>query len=319
MSNNLQKIGFSNVYEFIEAIDAVINILQKERMRIRCIVGGKINSGLVELHVPKNLVIIGDLHGDLRSLQRILQDIDYEHFLSNHSNKLIFLGDYIDRGAHSIGVLYTICYLKQNYPDSVILMRGNHEAYMEFPFSSYDLSLKITEYFGDNYEKAINGKISALFQLLYLVTIIQNKLLLVHGGLPTEIENRYFKKLVETAQDNTDKKILEELLWNDPHTIQNGKNWEKSRRAYGRHFGANITKEWLAMSRTKVIVRGHEPCHGFKIDHDDRVLTLFSCKEAYPKFEAAHIFISKKQLESIHNAMDLAQYVRKLNSCIKNI
>jgi len=66
MSNNLQKIGFSNVYEFIEAIDAVINILQKERMRIRCITGGKINSGLVELDVPNNLAIIGDLHGDLR-------------------------------------------------------------------------------------------------------------------------------------------------------------------------------------------------------------------------------------------------------------
>ena len=47
----------------------------------RCIVGGKINSGLVELVVPKNLVIIGDLHGDLRSLQHMLQEIDYEYFL----------------------------------------------------------------------------------------------------------------------------------------------------------------------------------------------------------------------------------------------
>lgn len=319
MNNNLQKFVFSNVYEFIEAIDAVINILQKERMKIRCIVGGKINSGLVELDVPKNLVIIGDLHGDLLSLQHILQEIDYEYFLSNHNNKLIFLGDYVDRGTHSIDVLYTICYLKRNYPDSVILMRGNHEAHMEFPFSSYDLSLKIAKYFGNNYEKHIHDKISALFHLLYLVTIIQNKLLLVHGGLPTEIENKDFKKLIETAQDNTHKKILEELLWNDPHMIQNEKNLEKSRRVYGRHFGVNITKKWLAMSRTKVIVRGHEPCHGFKIDHDDRVLTLFSCKEAYPNFEAAHIFISKKQLESIHNAMNLAHYVRKLNSCIKNI
>jgi len=313
MSNNLQKFVCSNVYEFIEVIDAVINILQKERNMTRCIVGGKINSRLVELVVPKNLVIIGDLHGDLRSLQHILQEIDYEHFLSNHKNKLIFLGDYVDRGTSSIGVLYTICYLKQNYPNSVILMRGNHEAHMEFPFSSYDLPLKIVEYFGEMYEKVINDKIDTLFQLLYLVTIIQNKLLLVHGGLPTELENKDFRKLIETAQSpNTDKKILEELLWNDPRIIQNDENWEKSRRAYGRHFGINITKKWLTMTRTKIIVRGHEPCHGFKIEHGNSVLTLFSCKEAYPKFEAAYIFISDVQLPSVENATDLIPYIKKL-------
>src|SRR6478672_5713344 len=106
MNNNLQKLAFSNVYEFVKVIDAVIDILQKERRMTMCVVGGKINSGLVELDIPKNLVIIGDLHGDLQSLQRILQEIDYDHFLSNHNNKLIFLGDYVDRGTHSIGVLY---------------------------------------------------------------------------------------------------------------------------------------------------------------------------------------------------------------------
>lgn len=311
MNNNLQKLAFSNVYEFVEVIDAVIDILQKERRMTMC-VGGKINSGLVELDIPKNLVIIGDLHGDLQSLQRILQEIDYDHFLSNHNNKLIFLGDYVDRGTNSIGVLYTICYLKQKYPNSVVLMRGNHEAYTEFPFLSHDLPLKIVEYFGVNYEKAISHKISTLFQLLYLVTIIQNKLFLVHGGLPTEIENKDFKKLIETAQSDNTHKILEELLWNDPHIIQNEDNWEKSRRRYGRHFGANITKEWLEMSGTRVIVRGHEPCHGFKIDHDDKILTLFSCKEAYPKFEAAYIFMSGAQLHLVENATKIIDYVKKL-------
>ena len=313
MSNNLQKFVFSNVYEFIEVIDTVINILQKERNMTRCIVGGKINSGLVELIMPKNLVIIGDLHGDLRSLQHILQEIDYERFLSNHKNKLIFLGDYVDRGTHSIGVLYTICYLKQNYPNSVILMRGNHEAHMEFPFSSYDLPLKIVEYFGVGYENMINDKISTLFRLLYLITIIQNKLLLTHGGLPTETECKDLKKLFVAVQPvNVRKQILEELLRNDPRILQNGGNWEKSRRMYGRHFGTNITKKWLTASGTKIIVRGHEPCHGFKIDHDDKVLTLFSCKEAYPKFEAAYIFISDVQLHLVENATDLIRYVKKI-------
>ena len=313
MNNNLQKLDFPDVYEFIEAIDSVVNILQKEQRVTKHIVGGKINSGLIELDMPKNLVIVADLHGDLRSIQRILKEVDYENFLSNHNNKLIFLGDYVDRGNHSIGVLYTVCYLKWKYPNSVILMRGNHEAHMEFPFLSHDLPLKIIEYFGSDYEEIIHNKISTLFQSLYLVTIIKNKLLLMHGGLPTEVEYDNFKKSIETTQlDNTYKKILEELLWNDPRPIQNGENWEKSRRMYGKHFGINITKKWLTMSRTNVIVRGHEPCHGFKIDHDDKVLTLFSCKEPYPSFNAGYLFITKNQLQSIHNARDLVKYVRKI-------
>lgn len=320
MNTNLQKFYSPDIYEFTEVIDSVISILQKEIRNTRHISGGKINSGLIELDMPENLVIIGDLHGDLQSLQHILSEIDYENFLSNHNNKLIFLGDYIDRGSHSIGVLYTVCYLKQKYPDSVILMRGNHEAHMEFPFQAYDLPLKIIEHFGDDYEKTILNKISILFQSLYLVTIIQNKLLLVHGGLPTEMEYKNFKKLIKTGQlDNVNKKILEELLWNDPRIIQDGGDWEKSRRSYGKHFGTNITKKWLATSKTDVIIRGHEPCNGFKIDHDDKVLTLFSCKEAYPKFEAAYILISQKQLKTIHNAMDLIPFVRRLDRCVKNV
>ncbi len=314
MNNNLQRLGSTNVYAFAKIIDSTVNILQEEKKRGR-IIGGKIYLGLIELDAPQNLVIVGDLHGDLRTFESILQEIDYENFLSNYKNKIIFLGDYVDRGSDSIGVLYTICYLKQKYPSSVILMRGNHEAHAEFPFLSHDLPLKIRECFGENYEKVIHAKISSLFELLYLVTIVQGKLLLVHGGFPTEIGNKDFKKLIETAQlDRAHNRTLEELLWNDPRAnIQNMRDWEISRRAYGRHFGANISKEWLTVTETKVIVRGHEPCHGFKIDHDNRVLTLFSCKETYPKFEAAYIFISKKQLESIHSAMDLVCYVRKLD------
>src|SRR5438445_1630267 len=185
MSNNLQRLAFTDVYEFIEVVGTVINILQKERERGH-IIGGKINSGLIELDVPKNLVIVGDLHGDLQTFQSILQKIDYENFLSNYNNKLIFLGDYVDRGSNSIGVLYTICYLKQKFPNSVILMRGNHEAPAEFPFSSHDLPLKLTQQYGQKMAKSIYGnKIIPLFRLLSLIVRIPKQLLIVHGGLPT--------------------------------------------------------------------------------------------------------------------------------------
>ena len=79
--------------------------LQRER---HAIAGGHVNAGMLDLRIPEKLVLIGDVHGDLKSLFKILDDIDFEEFLMNANNKIIFLGDYVDRGNDSIGVLYMI-------------------------------------------------------------------------------------------------------------------------------------------------------------------------------------------------------------------
>src|SRR5690349_5960995 len=102
-----------------------------ERRRGR-IAGGKVTGGLVEICDLENLAIISDLHGDSRTFFNMLGEIKYEQFLANPRNKMVFLGDYVDRGPNAIDILYSICYLKYTYPDSVILMRGNHEAPIEF-------------------------------------------------------------------------------------------------------------------------------------------------------------------------------------------
>lgn len=173
--------------DFVQVIQAASNVLETERQTGH-ITGGKILGGVAELRTPENLVIIGDIHGDFKSLFTVLQHIAFEEFLLNPYNKIIFLGDYVDRGSDSVGVLYSICYLKQKFPNSIVLMRGNHEAPLEFPFSSHDLPFKIIENYGENLGKWIyNKKILTFFRLLILTTVIKNQLLIVHGGLPTEV------------------------------------------------------------------------------------------------------------------------------------
>ena len=146
-----------NINDFIQTIDDAIKTLENER-QTGSMIGGKVNGGLIQLQIPGKIVIIGDIHGDLKSFFKILCNIDFEEFLADPNNKVIFLGDYIDRGSSSIEVLYSICYLKQKYPNSVILMRGNHEAPIEFPFSSHDLPHKIIEYYGECWGKLIYTK-----------------------------------------------------------------------------------------------------------------------------------------------------------------
>jgi hypothetical protein len=299
-----------------EIIENATSTIQNERQNGR-IKGGKVNSSAVELDsIPKELVLVGDIHGDLQSLLWILKEIDFEKSLTNPANKLIFLGDYIDRGTNSIGVLYVVCYLKQKFPSSVVLMRGNHEAPMEFPFSSHDLPVKLTQMYGHEMAKFIYGNnIIPLFQLLSLIVLIPNQLLIVHGGLPTgdDLIKLLPRNQPGAAIQGQLLNSMEEILWSDPmEHIGKGLDWEYSRRGYGKHFGIAVTKKWLSASGGKLVVRGHEPCEGFKVNHQGLVLTLFSCKEAYPGFQAAYIKITKDQLLNLHNAADFVPYINKI-------
>jgi hypothetical protein len=299
--------------DFIGVIDKAIAVTEAQRRR-RTMSGGQVDADMLQLAVPEKLVLIGDVHGDLKTLFEILDAIEFEEFLTNPNNKIIFLGDYVDRGNDSIGVLYTVCYLKQKYPDSVVLMRGNHEAPIEFPFSSHDLPYRILQHYGDYVGRMIyQKKILKFFSLLTLATIVENRLLLVHGGLPTRDTNFItdFRKLIATAQDtHIHNSVMEEILWNDPLLGASGqKEWAYSKRGFGRLFGPEISKKWLIMSETRVVVRGHQPCQGFKIDHDGMVMTLFSCKEPYPKFRAGYLVIAAPQLLSIRTGTELSTHV----------
>lgn len=304
--------AWAGASDFIQKIEQATAVLQAER-QMKGIVGGRVEAGLVEIHELENLAVISDLHGDSYSLFRILDEINYEKFLSRPKNKLVFLGDYVDRGSDSVSVIYAVCHLKHAYPDSVVLMRGNHESPAEFPFPSHDLPYRIRERFG-NSGRDVYGRLLSMFKLLTLATVVPDRLLLVHGGLPTEdavIAN--FHKAIATAQDShVYSRVLEELLWNDPRRLDGAPGWEPSRRGIGRHFGSGITRRWLNATNTKAIVRGHEPCQGFRLDHDDTIMTLFSCREAYPAFKAAYLLLSAIQLHKIGDAKDLVAYVRFL-------
>jgi hypothetical protein len=276
----------------------------------------KKNVPVVELeHIPEKLILVGDIHGDLQSLLWTLNEINFERLLRNPHNKLIFLGDYVDRGSNSIGVLYVVCFLKQKFPDSVILMRGNHEAPMEFPFSSHDLPLELGERYGRKIAQSIYiNNILPLFQSLSLMVLIPKQLLVVHGGLPTDdvLSHSPLKCQAGSAAKNQLISSMEEILWNDPIEHLKGLDWEYSRRGYGKHFGITVTRKWLNATGSKLVIRGHEPCQGFKVNHQGTILTLFSCNESYPSFQAAYLNIAREELRNVDDVSDLVPYINKI-------
>lgn len=68
---------------------------------------------------------IGDVHGCHDLLVALLGKI--RDHAAGRQHRLVFLGDYIDRGPNSAGVVATVMDLKAKDPDHVVCLRGNHE------------------------------------------------------------------------------------------------------------------------------------------------------------------------------------------------
>jgi serine/threonine protein phosphatase 1 len=65
---------------------------------------------------------IGDVHGRLSQLKALIGSLDYDP----KRDRLIFLGDLIDRGEDSPGVVNYVIELQEQSPN-MICLRGNHE------------------------------------------------------------------------------------------------------------------------------------------------------------------------------------------------
>ncbi len=76
-------------------------------------------------------IVIGDIHGCLKTLRQLLE----QKIQAGKEDELYFVGDYIDRGPDSKGVLdYLIGLKKDGY--QTVFIRGNHEEMLIESFSS---------------------------------------------------------------------------------------------------------------------------------------------------------------------------------------
>ena len=292
---------------FDYTFDDCINIINKtmsihENQRFQGFFSdiGMISGNYVNFQLPENLVIVGDIHGDFYTLEKIMERIDFSNYLKNESNLLLFLGDYIDRGKYSLEVLIFLCKLKNSYPNNVFLLRGNHESYNHFPFSSYNFYSELLNKFEKSTDVLYDYYILPFFDSLSLFCEINGFSLLTHGGLPV-IENTDFFKNYKYHLSSilNNKPLLEEILWNDPRDLPFDKPWSFSNRGLGKYFGIGVTNTWLANTGCKFLFRGHEPCMGYKLIHESKVLTIFSSKEPYPKFKSSFLKMSQVEMSEI--------------------
>ena len=286
---------------FLELLEKSASLLRNEKGRMG---GFVVMDRLVKLDPVGEALVIGDLHGDLESLRTILEGSGFiQKMDSSEKAYLIFLGDYGDRGSQSAEVYYVILSLKLAFPKQVILLRGNHEGPKDLIAYPHDLPMQFQKRFPRDWETVYN-KMFSLFDLLYNAVFVEERYLMVHGGLSPEISS-----LDDIAKANGKQGLLEDLLWSDPDEAVQGV--AASARGAGKVFGRKITEQILETINAKLLIRGHEVCaQGFKINHGGRVLTLFSTKGA-PYFNEFGGYLVLQLPQKFESAKQLIPWIRQ--------
>jgi diadenosine tetraphosphatase ApaH/serine/threonine PP2A family protein phosphatase len=141
--------------------------------------------------MEQEIYAIGDIHGNLDLLERLMEKLQPD--LAR--DRLVFMGDYLDRGPRPKGVVDYVLGLKSKAPpEQVVCLKGNHEAMFLNFLQGEDLELflynggitTLRDYWGDGWadlgELVLPPGHRRFFDELKLYYETRDYLF-VHGGL----------------------------------------------------------------------------------------------------------------------------------------
>lgn len=295
---DVESASASEIFNLIKTVNSELDLEKKKGKQDGIVIEG----GLVHIPSSGNLMVVGDIHGDLESLLWILKDSGLLEDMEERRKKVLFLGDYGDRGSKSVEVYVALLRLKMAFPSAVILLRGNHEGPRDLPVVPHDLPYQLRSKFGDQ-GAHIYEELRGFFERLHHAAVVDGRYFFLHGGVPTLV-----KSIDDIVQANLTHPLtthLEEMLWNDP--MEDMKGTAPSPRGLGRLFGEDVTDHFLRLMNVKTLIRAHEPCpNGVSVTHQGMILTVFSRRGSpYGNMHAAYLNLALA--EAALSAYDLAK------------
>lgn len=241
---------------------------------------------LVKATLPAK--IFGDLHGQFRDFLLLLHDFG---FPDEQGPSYIFNGDWVDRGAHQLETVALVFALKVAFPDHVHLVRGNHE------FVSQNVHMGPSGFkaacknkLGDDGD-AVFFAFHAAFEMLPLACLVENQLLVLHGGIGDGEWD--LQELADAHRPIDDDALASNLhlynvVWSDPipETVESSFGVHDSPRDGHRHmvvdFGKDVTQSFCARNNIEMVIRSHQTrvgAEGYEVMHGNRLMRVFSARD----------------------------------------
>jgi protein phosphatase len=253
-----------------------------------------------------DLIVVGDLHGNIDDLLQILGNFGYPP-----ARSYLFLGDYVDRGSNSIEVLLLLYSLKGLFPHQISLLRGNHEC--KSVCNKYGFAEECAAFFET--KEPYKGFCES-FCSMPIAAVINDRIFCVHGGLSPDINSLSDICEIRKPLTNVGISPAEDLLWSDPSNDCDG--FERSeRRRVGFLFNHEVTSNFLSDNGLTKMIRAHEFCEsGLNWTFDD-CLTIFSACDYCAKGNLGAVaVVSQNDTVTIHQFRkcnpELLPYLLKL-------
>lgn len=203
---------------------------------------------LVKLQANGKIVFVGDTHGDRKVSEEII-----DKYLKS-DNKIVFLGDYVDRGYDSHGNVDFLLDVRAKNPKQVYLLQGNHEGYRIKSFHNAD--------FWERLSWDEKNKYADILEALPFAVSVDG-IIAVHGAIP-DVEN-----LGEIDRIKLGESRWRALTWGDYVKVSNGSCC--CRPEFTEEYFERIMKRL----RKKVLIRSHDPSASLSM-YDGKCITLFS-------------------------------------------
>jgi hypothetical protein len=199
-------------------------------------------------------VIAGDTHGDLEATERVI------HKYLKPGSKLVFLGDYVDRGPSSLQNINYLLRQKAEQPDSLYLLMGNHEGHAVSSFQPAD--------FWEGLDVGLRQRYGEVLCRLPLAVSSSNGIIALHGALPG------VPALEDINSIEPGSTEWQQVTWGDWYQTAGG--FLGIDPSTGRlQFGKDWFDQLMARFTKNVLIRSHQPDVP-PVMYGGRCLTIFT-------------------------------------------
>jgi hypothetical protein len=227
-------------------------------------------SHLVLLPSQGKGVFVGDTHGDLEATEHVIR-----RYLKK-TYRIVFLGDYVDRGKYSEENILYLLQLKLDHPEGIYLLAGNHEGYLVKPF--------LPSNFWESLSDEGRRDYGLLFSRFPLVAAAENGVLALHGGLP-DVPSLGAVNEIVWGDANWDRVVWGDFVEEEGEIVG---EWG-GRPQLGRTYFSRLMERF----KRHVLIRSHQPNAPLTM-FGKRCVTVFTSRAYLPTRTIVTIDLEKE-------------------------